>query len=106
MGITVVRRRRGVAGFCRWLWCTQLLSLALPGVVPAGPAPSSETQQAPAAAVTEDDALLASPTTRDHIGRVVVPVRINGQGPFRFIVDTGASHSTVSPALEIGRAHV
>jgi predicted aspartyl protease len=24
---------------------------------------------------------------------------INGQGPFRFIVDTGASHSTISPGL-------
>jgi predicted aspartyl protease len=45
------------------------------------------------------DSLFASPTTRDHIGRVVVPVRINGQGPFRFIVDTGASHSTISPQL-------
>jgi predicted aspartyl protease len=48
----------------------------------------------------ESDALLfASPTTRDHIGRVVVPVMINGHGPFRFIVDTGANHSTISPGL-------
>ena len=46
-----------------------------------------------------DDSLFASPTTRDHIGRVVVPVRINGRGPFRFIVDTGANHSTISPEL-------
>jgi predicted aspartyl protease len=45
------------------------------------------------------DALFASPTTRDHIGRVVVPVMINGRGPFRFIVDTGANHSTISPGL-------
>ncbi|HUI62702.1 MAG TPA: retropepsin-like aspartic protease [Steroidobacteraceae bacterium] len=29
----------------------------------------------------------------------MVPVMINGQGPFRFIVDTGASHSTISPGL-------
>jgi predicted aspartyl protease len=43
--------------------------------------------------------LFASPTTRDHIGRVVVPVMINGRGPFRFIVDTGANHSTISPGL-------
>jgi predicted aspartyl protease len=46
-----------------------------------------------------DDSLFASPTTRDHIGRVVVPVRINGRGPYRFIVDTGANHSTISPDL-------
>lgn len=47
----------------------------------------------------KDDLLFASPTTVDHIGRVVVPVTINGQGPFRFIVDTGANHSTISPQL-------
>jgi hypothetical protein len=29
----------------------------------------------------------------------VVPVTINGRGPFRFIVDTGANHSTISPQL-------
>jgi predicted aspartyl protease len=46
-----------------------------------------------------DALLFASPTTRDHIGRVVVPVMINGHGPFRFIVDTGANHSTISPRL-------
>ena len=46
-----------------------------------------------------DDSVFASPTTHDHIGRVLVPVRINGRGPFRFIVDTGANHSTISPDL-------
>jgi predicted aspartyl protease len=48
---------------------------------------------------TDDSLLFAAPTSKDHIGRVVAPVMINGRGPFRFIVDTGASHSTVSPAL-------
>ena len=43
--------------------------------------------------------LFALPTTHDHIGRVIVPVSINGRGPFRFIVDTGANHSTISPQL-------
>jgi hypothetical protein len=47
----------------------------------------------------EDATLFATPTTKDHIGRIVVPVMINGRGPFRFIVDTGASDSTVSPQL-------
>ena len=45
------------------------------------------------------DTLLAAPTTRDRIGRITVKVMVNGQGPFPFVVDTGASHSTVSPAL-------
>ena len=98
--LTVVRRRAGVAGLRRWLWCAQLFWLALPGIATAGPDSSSQTQQRPAAPVAEEAAaLLAAPTTRDHIGRVMVAVMINGQGPFRFIVDTGASHSTISPAL-------
>ena len=56
---------------------------------------------APSASAEKDDLLFASPTTRDHIGRVVVPVTLNGQGPFRFIVDTGANHSTISPQLAV-----
>jgi predicted aspartyl protease len=30
---------------------------------------------------------------------LVVPVRVNGSGPLRFLLDTGASHSCVSPQL-------
>lgn len=45
------------------------------------------------------DVLLAAPTTKDRIGRIMVKVMVNGQGPFPFVVDTGASHSTVSPSL-------
>jgi predicted aspartyl protease len=49
--------------------------------------------------VAAEDLLFASPTRIDHIGRIVVPVMIDGKGPFRFIVDTGASSSTISPQL-------
>jgi predicted aspartyl protease len=35
----------------------------------------------------------------DRLGRVVAPVSVNGQGPFRFIVDTGANRSVLSQAL-------
>jgi|GEM_PF-357380 len=47
----------------------------------------------------ESEALFASPTRLDRIGRVVAPVTINGRGPYRLVVDTGASHSTFSPQL-------
>jgi len=43
--------------------------------------------------------LFASPTRFDHAGRIVAPVMIDGKGPFRFIIDTGASSSTISPQL-------
>ena len=46
-----------------------------------------------------DEPLFASPTRLDRIGRIVAPVMINGQGPFRLVVDTGASHTTLSPEL-------
>lgn len=36
-------------------------------------------------------------TNLDHAGRVLAPVTINGHGPFRFILDTGANRSVLSP---------
>jgi predicted aspartyl protease len=36
-----------------------------------------------------------APTLRDRIGRVWVPVLINGQGPFRLVLDTGATSSAI-----------
>jgi hypothetical protein len=46
-----------------------------------------------------DDAAFAVRTRVDRIGRIIAPVMINGRGPYRFIVDTGANHSTISAAL-------
>jgi hypothetical protein len=45
-----------------------------------------------------------SPTRRDQIGRIWAPVMINGHGPFRMVLDTGASHSAVTAlvALALG----
>ena len=37
-----------------------------------------------------------APTNRDGIGRVWVPVHINGKGPFRLVLDTGAVRSAVT----------
>lgn len=37
----------------------------------------------------------AAPTLRDRIGRVWAPVVINGRGPYRLVLDTGATHSAV-----------
>ncbi len=36
-----------------------------------------------------------APTRRDQIGRIWAPVLINGKGPFRLVLDTGASRSGV-----------
>lgn len=51
------------------------------------------------AALPPQDLLFACPTTLDHLGRVVAAVMVDGKGPFRFVVDTGANHSIISPQL-------
>ncbi len=40
-----------------------------------------------------------SPTTRDQIGRIWAPAYINGRGPFRLVLDSGASQSAVTVQL-------
>ena len=60
---------------------------------------SAHASSEDAAAAEEDPTRFAIATRIDHIGRILVPVLINAQGPFRFIVDTGASRSTMAPAL-------
>jgi predicted aspartyl protease len=42
---------------------------------------------------------VAGTTTTDTAGRAVALININGQGPFRFIIDTGANRSVLSQAL-------
>jgi predicted aspartyl protease len=43
--------------------------------------------------------LYAMSTRIDRTGRVLAPVHVNGRGPYRFIVDTGANRSALSPRL-------
>jgi predicted aspartyl protease len=47
-------------------------------------------------AVTAEEPRFVAPTRRDKIGRIWAPVSINGQGPFRLVLDTGASHSALT----------
>jgi predicted aspartyl protease len=79
-----------------------LLPLASLGDDVNGPStPTSEP-----AADTVEEVLVAAPepryvapTLRDRIGRVWAPVYINGQGPFRLVLDTGANRTAVIPSL-------
>ena len=88
----------------RWWLAVCLLSTVLAGpdiavagsaTLPVDSAPADTAAKAAAAY----DSLFACPTTLDHIGRVVAPVMVDGQGPFRFVIDTGASRSSVGPSL-------
>jgi predicted aspartyl protease len=106
----VRRVRTGLAHSClqlaRGQWIHGLLwTLLAGGGVPAlaepaaAPGPPVSQQPSSPTLSREQASLLALPTTRDHIGRVVVQATVNGRGPFRFIVDTGATHSTITPDL-------
>lgn len=82
------------------------LLLALAATTPTAAPAIAQATATDTQAVTEPlhameplDPLYAAPTTIDRIGRIMAPVMINGQGPFRFIVDTGASRSAISPQL-------
>ncbi|MFM7065582.1 MAG: aspartyl protease family protein [Gammaproteobacteria bacterium] len=86
-----------------------MLCLTLPPhtTLPQAPAvttPRAETATEPAtvpsAAVEEvlvaaPEPRYVAPTTRDHIGRIWAPVLINGKGPYRLVLDTGATRSAI-----------
>ena len=77
----------------------------VPPLAPATPSPATPSPATPAAvdpdAITEiiiqaPEPRFVAPTRRDRIGRIWAPVYINGKGPFRLVLDTGASHSGVT----------
>ena len=70
------------------------LGIAAPAAAECTPAP----EYAALTSASPEEAIVG-PTQTDSIGRVVAPISVNGQGPFRFIVDTGANRSVLSEAL-------
>lgn len=63
-------------------------------------AQTPEATGSPDAAVPVADEPDASvPTTANRFEHITAPVRINGVGPFEFLVDTGANRSCLSTAL-------
>lgn len=63
---------------------------------PALPAPQpASLDPTPEVLVEAAEPKYVAPTLRDRIGRIWAPVLINGKGPFRLVLDTGASHSAV-----------
>jgi predicted aspartyl protease len=71
------------------------------------PFPQSQAMdggKSPARESTDAAPLYARPVDLDQAGRVLAEVKINGRGPYRFILDTGANRSALSPlvAEELG----
>jgi hypothetical protein len=49
--------------------------------------------------IVADEPRYVAPTRLDKIGRIWAPVSINGQGPYRLVLATGASHTALTPHL-------
>lgn len=80
-------------GFCMKARTTILLIALL---LPAAAAATARTSAVP---VPHPQGALSTVRTRMVHDRIVVPVMIDGKGPFRFLVDTGANGSMVSTRL-------
>ena len=79
-------------------------TVAPPGAPPASTTSSAAIDELADIMVQAPEPRYVSPTRRDQIGRIWAPVMINGHGPFRMVLDTGASHSAVTSlvALALG----
>jgi predicted aspartyl protease len=73
----------------------KLLVVALSAAGPAWMAAPASACDALASGTSS----VAAATRSDSAGRAVALININGQGPFRFIIDTGANRSVLSQAL-------
>ncbi len=101
-------------------WCTRSIWLAVVFLRPpeawsqaavatsaAGPAAEvavAATEPLPEVTVAAPEPRYVAPTRRDRIGRIWAPVLLNGSGPYRLVLDTGANRSAVIPrvAEELG----
>ena len=70
-----------------------------PPVTPEPPPPVLSPGPVPEVVVEAPEPRYVAPTRRDRIGRIWAPVLINDQGPFRLVLDTGASNSAVTASV-------
>ena len=62
---------------------------------PPAPRAAPAEDQLEEVTVTALEPRYVAPTLRDRLGRIWAPVYLNGKGPYRLVLDTGASHSAV-----------
>jgi hypothetical protein len=57
--------------------------------------PASDAEEPTEILIEAPEPRYVAPTRRDRIGRIWAPVYINDKGPFRMVLDTGASRSGI-----------
>ncbi|MFC4312830.1 aspartyl protease family protein [Steroidobacter flavus] len=65
----------------------------------APPPPATADNKVEEVVVAAPEPRYVAPTLRDRIGRVWAPVYINGKGPYKLVLDTGANRTAVIPSL-------
>jgi len=99
--------RRGSVPMSAWLLGVLLCGPLAAGTVPSpipDPAAAAVPPPAPLPAadalseviVQTSEPRFVAPTRRDRIGRIWAPVMIDGKGPFRLVLDTGANRSAIT----------
>jgi hypothetical protein len=90
------------------------LAVALPAQADIAQAEPTAAQALPSPAQVLEEVVVqtteprfVSPTRRDRIGRIWAPVLIDGKGPYRLVLDTGATRSALAAraALSLGNEH-
>jgi predicted aspartyl protease len=71
----------------------------VPTIESAAPPTIEDADQLTEIVIEAPEPRYVSPTLRDRIGRIWAPVYINGKGPFRMVLDTGASRSGVTAGV-------
>lgn len=91
-------RRTGTALLAPPLLLAALVAGAAPppGTDGTKAAPPPARATVPGIVVHAPEPRFVAPTRRDRIGRIWAPVMLDGQGPFRLVLDTGASRSAIT----------
>ena len=73
-----------------------LLAVSNAAAIDTPPDPATPVEEV---VVSAPEPRYVAPTTRDSIGRIWAPVLIDGRGPFRLVLDTGATRSALVPRV-------
>jgi predicted aspartyl protease len=91
--------KKGKISGVAWIGCWLLLQVSVASAVDVStispPVPAA-AEPTPEVKVEAPEPRYVAPTRRDRIGRIWAPVFINDKGPFRLVLDTGASRSGVT----------
>ncbi|MBV8910584.1 MAG: aspartyl protease family protein [Gammaproteobacteria bacterium] len=71
-------------------------TLASPAVPTPSPAIAESSDELSEVVVQTNEPKFVAPTRRDRIGRIWAPVLIDGKGPYRLVLDTGANRSAIT----------